>query len=548
VRPWALLAVGVVAILAGLTVHQTGALDGLERASIDQRFAVRGHRPPRAGIVLVEVDQRSLAEIGQRPPIQRRMYAELLDRLAAARPRLIAVDVQFIGATTAADDSALIEAVQRHGPVVLATHDGPNGPIPVPVGRTHVRGAVPASAGIDVDPDSVLRRMIYAPVKTRTLPVEAAELLTGRPPSESEFPGNHAWIDFAGPPGSYPHYSFVDVLQGRVGVEDFRGKTVLVGITDPTERDVFVTSVSSTPMSGVEIEANALATILAGLPLREESQTVLVLTVLLAAAIPCLAAARLAALPVLGLGLGALVAYLVVAQLAFDCGRIVALFPPVVTLILATAGAATVDSISEKRRRAALEATLSSLPVELHPVFFLSYRRDQSSWPARALKQGLEERFGDATVFMDLESIYAGQDWEARIREAVRSCSVLLVLIGNYWLEARNDKGDRRIDDPGDWVRREIEEALAASEVTVIPVLLDGASMPTTEQLPPSLAEMAARNAFPLPADTWEPRLDQLVESLRAGRLNDALRKPRAGGEPSNTQTRSGVAVQRDRK
>ena len=138
-----------VAFLAGLGAHVTAVLDALERRSIDQRFMLRGSHSPHPGIVIVALDQRSLTELNQRLPIQRRLYAQLLDRLRAARPRLIAIDVQFIGATDSLDDDALIAAITRHGPIVLATHDGPDGPVPVPAGRNDVDGAVAASVGVD---------------------------------------------------------------------------------------------------------------------------------------------------------------------------------------------------------------------------------------------------------------------------------------------------------------------------------------------------------------------------------------------------------------
>jgi CHASE2 domain-containing sensor protein len=536
-----LLAVAGVALLAGLagysttildalerpSVHQRFTiLDALERQSVDQRFSLRGVREPHSAIVIVDLDQRSLAALNQRPPIQRRLYGELLDKLAAASPRLIALDVEFIGASDPVDDKALLDAIKRHGPIVLATHDGPEGPVPTPAGRKSAAGAVLASTAVDVDRDSVLRRIIYIPVKTPTFAVRAAEMWTGEKVPESNFPDNHAWIDFAGPPGTYRHYSFIDVLTGSVGARELAGKAVLVGITDPSQRDVWVTSASSIPMAGVEVQANSLATILEGFPLREASWGLMIVVLLLCAVGPSLFALRVAALSLLGIGFGLLVLYLLVAQIAFKGGIIVAVVPVVVTLVVATIGAATVDSLSEKRRRAQLEKTLASFPSDIEPVFFISYRRDQTSWPAQALKDGLEKRFGADSVFMDLESIHPGQDWARRIREAIESCNVVLVLMGPYWLGARDEQGGRRVDNPEDWVRREIAEALRAPDVTVVPILLDGAVMPKVDQLPKELAELPSRNAFSLSAGRWEDELNEMVESLRVGRLGEALRRP----------------------
>jgi CHASE2 domain-containing sensor protein len=497
----------------------------LENATIDQRFGLRGKQDPDERIAIVQLDQRSLSQIGERPPIQRKYYAELLDRLAQAKPRLIALDVQFIGATDPANDDALVDAIQRHGPVLLATHDGPGGLLPVPAGRRGVPGAVLASVGIDVDGDGVLRRIIYAPVATKSFPVKAAELVTGKDVPDRKFPDNHAYIDFAGPPGTFPSYSFIDVLQRRVPPAALADKIVLVGITDPAERDVFVTAVSSVPMSGVEIHANSLATILSGLRLRVPGLTITFGILLVLAAAPTLLAKRIPGLFLLGAGFAILILYLACAQLAFSFKLLLPILPAVVTLGIATSAAAAIDSLSEKRRRRALEATLGEIPTQLDPVFFISYRRDQSSWPAQSIKAALKERFGDATVFMDMESIHAGQDWQAKIREAIRSCSTMLVLIGPYWLGATTVRGSRRIDDPDDWVRREVEEGLNAPGVSVIPILLDGARIPEEEDLPPSLADLTRRNAHTLSAVGWSVELTELLDSLRAGRIEDAIRR-----------------------
>ena len=501
----------------------SGLLDGLERRSIDARYALRGNHDPDPRIVVVAVDQRTIAELDERPPIARHHYADALDALVEAGADVVAIDVEFIGRTDPAEDEALVEAIERHGPVVLATHDGRSGPVPVPAGRTDVDGAVLASTAVAVDPDAVLRRIIHQPVATKTLAVVTAEVLTGEQSDPADYPDNHAWIDWAGMPGTYPTVSMIDVLGGRVEPDRIAGKVVLVGITDPTARDVFVTPMSSTPMAGVEVHAQALATVLDDLPLQDGPGWLSALVVVLLVALPVALTGRVAALPLLGICAGALVAHLVVAQLAFGAGLIVEVVVPALALALVAAGVSVLDSLTDKRKRAELEATLADLPTDVDPVFFISYRRDQSSWPAQALRDGLGARFGDAEVFMDLESIDAGQDFGDRIERAIARCSAALVIIGAYWLEARHPDGTRRIDDPHDWVRREVEAALADPAVTVVPVLVDGAEMPPAASLPPSLAGLAARNGVSLTAARWNEELDALMESLRKGRLRDAL-------------------------
>lgn len=263
---------GLVAALT-LTLYGTGALNDLERQSVDVRFSLRGPQPAGDDIVIVGIDQSSLQALATRPPLPRGFYAPVLDHIRAGAPRVIAVDTQFIGRTDPDNDAALLAAVERDGPVLLATHDGPEGLITVPADVVDAPGSLVASAAVEKDPDGVLRRMLYAPVHTPTLAVRTAELFGGRGADPADFPGNHAWIDFRGPPGTFPHYSFDDVMAGRVPPDTFTGKAVLIGMTDPVS-DVFVTSVSSVPMAGVEVHANALWTVLADVPLRSAGTAV----------------------------------------------------------------------------------------------------------------------------------------------------------------------------------------------------------------------------------------------------------------------------------
>jgi hypothetical protein len=108
---------------------------------------------------------------------------------------------------------------------------------------------------------------------------------------------------------------------------------------------------------------------------------------------------------------------------------------------------------------------------------FISYRRVDASWPARWLADRLAGHFGASVIFQDVDSIRPGDDFAAEIEAAVGACSVLLTVIGPQWLAAEGDAG-RRLDDPQDWVRLEIEAAIKRG-VRIIPVLVDGAKMPS---------------------------------------------------------------------
>src|SRR6185437_15166507 len=122
---------------------------------------------------------------------------------------------------------------------------------------------------------------------------------------------------------------------------------------------------------------------------------------------------------------------------------------------------------------------------------FISYRREDSGYPAGWLFDQLAASLGADRVFKDVDSIEPGDDFAEVISDAVSSCAVLLAVIGDRWLAAADEDG-RRLDDPEDFVRLEIEAALTRG-VRVIPVLVGGARMPRPGQLPPSLASLCGR-------------------------------------------------------
>ena len=124
---------------------------------------------------------------------------------------------------------------------------------------------------------------------------------------------------------------------------------------------------------------------------------------------------------------------------------------------------------------------------------FISYRRQETSHLAGRLYDRLADRFGENQVFIDVDAIGLGVDFGEEIRRAVAACKVLLAVIGPDWLTVTDVRGNRRLGDPDNIVRLEIEAALAR-DVRVIPILVEGASMPCWDDLPESLA-LARRNA-----------------------------------------------------
>src|SRR5688500_6019930 len=105
---------------------------------------------------------------------------------------------------------------------------------------------------------------------------------------------------------------------------------------------------------------------------------------------------------------------------------------------------------------------------------FISYRREETAYPAGWLFDRLADEFGPGQIFKDADSIELGDDFVEVISTAVGSCDVLLALIGDEWVPITDAHGQRRLDDPDDFVRLEIEAALAR-KVRVIPILVDGA-------------------------------------------------------------------------
>jgi hypothetical protein len=144
---------------------------------------------------------------------------------------------------------------------------------------------------------------------------------------------------------------------------------------------------------------------------------------------------------------------------------------------------------------------------------FISYRREETAWPAGWLFNQLEEHFGKGQVFKDVDSIRPGDDFAEVITAAVADCDVLLALIGDRWLTIAGEDGHRRLDDPDDFVRLEIQAALAHG-VLVIPVLIGGAVMPSREELPTSLARMVRFQAVELSPNHFEADTERLLRAL----------------------------------
>ncbi len=151
---------------------------------------------------------------------------------------------------------------------------------------------------------------------------------------------------------------------------------------------------------------------------------------------------------------------------------------------------------------------------------FISYRRDDSAGYAGRLYDRLIPRFGARRVFMDVEGIELGADFVTAIEEAVGSCRVLIVIVGDEWLTIQDAAGRRRLDDPHDFIRLETATALKRG-IRVVPVLVGGALMPRAEELPDELKPLARRQAIEISHKQWDATTDELIRALE-GMLSDS--------------------------
>lgn len=148
------------------------------------------------------------------------------------------------------------------------------------------------------------------------------------------------------------------------------------------------------------------------------------------------------------------------------------------------------------------------------PGVFISYRRDDAAGYAGRLYDALTAHFGRSLVFIDIDSIRAGQNFVDVIEQRIASCSVVIVLIGRAWLNITDDRAARRLDDPHDFVRLEVESAFRQN-VPVIPVLVGSAKMPRQEDLPATLAPLAHLNAIEIFDQLFPDSVKHLVTTLR---------------------------------
>lgn len=171
-----------------------------------------------------------------------------------------------------------------------------------------------------------------------------------------------------------------------------------------------------------------------------------------------------------------------------------------------------------KRMRKKPPSQQPRVPPHQMPVkrigIFISYRRQDSADITGRIYDRLVQQFGRDAVFKDVDSIPLGIDFRAHLQAAVGQCNVLLAIIGNRWVGM--ESGRRRLDDARDHLRIEIETALQRN-IPVIPILVQGASVPAEEDLPSSLQSLAYRNGLAIRTDPdFHTDMERLIKGIHA--------------------------------
>ncbi|MGH6736942.1 MAG: DUF805 domain-containing protein [Methyloceanibacter sp.] len=174
-------------------------------------------------------------------------------------------------------------------------------------------------------------------------------------------------------------------------------------------------------------------------------------------------------------------------------------------------------------------------------TIILSYRREDTSWIAGRIHDRLKSHYGNDSVFMDIDSIPFGLDFREHIQESLENCDILLAIIGPDWTAPKDD-GQARIFDDTDWVRIEIEAALA-KKIPVIPVLIDGTRVPPARDLPEGVRDIVFRQAADIDAGRdFHPHMDRLIgvmDQLLARARQPEVKSAEAPLRPTRAKVKS---------
>jgi adenylate cyclase len=445
----ALVALGATAI--GITLYATGVLDSLEGNTIDARFSQRGTQKPPKDLVIVAMDQKTYQDLNAFP-YPRSDYAQVINNIAAQHPKAIVFDIdlenkttigktcKIQGATYPCDDLALLEAISNHPNVTVfgSTQLSANGNGQVfflgsgeGTSLLHSIGSRPGAPQFPTNqPGGSFRQMVGSVQNVPTLYVAAAEAATHKRITRKQFGGSR-WIDFPGAEHTIPWISFSSVYDPKkYGPPDgwnhalppnyFRGKIVFIGNTQVSLEDYHPTP-TDPQMAGVEIEADATATVLRNFPLNSVAGWINVALIVLFAVVVPLAAMRVK--PVISMAIAVAIGliFAVVAQLLFNAGWIVSVVYPLCALALSAVGSLAVQLVTEAFER--IRA------VDLFARFVPEDVVDQVLASADGLRLGGVQRAG-TVMFTDLRGFTS-------FSETLNPAQVIDVL--NHYLSEMSD-------------------------------------------------------------------------------------------------------------
>jgi CHASE2 domain-containing sensor protein len=359
---------GLLAAALAVAASLSGMLGALEHASLDHRFAQRTARTP-SDVVLVAVDDVTLTGLHRQWPLPRAMFGRAARLLHAAGVRDIVFDIQFTEPTTPRQDLALYEGLRHAGGAVMATteSDGHGHSNVLGGDRNLARvGSVAAGSNFPDDDGGVIRRFT---ARAADLPTVAAAVArrAGDAARPRAFAGARgAYIDFRGPPGTVPSVSLSSLLHGDVPASRLRGRIAVIGTTAPSLHDLHATSAGPELMSGPEVQANAIWTLLHGIPLRDAPRWLNLLAIVALSLLVPLLALRVrpgiaaVAAPVAGL------AWVAVAQLAFGADLVVEVVAPLFGLALSTVATVVVSLLLETVERERVGDLNALLEREVH--------------------------------------------------------------------------------------------------------------------------------------------------------------------------------------
>jgi TIR domain len=144
---------------------------------------------------------------------------------------------------------------------------------------------------------------------------------------------------------------------------------------------------------------------------------------------------------------------------------------------------------------------------------FISYRRADVDERAETLRKRLETVFGEENVFFDSASLRPGDVFPDRINAAIKTSNLFLALIGARWAGPSRDGSGRRLDEPNDFVRLELEAAFEHN-IEVVPILMNGAALPGPAELPAALQPLLYRQAYEVRNGQWEADVQRLLDEL----------------------------------